>query len=352
MKRPIFYRRGKYVVDYRSQGIRLRTSFETMKAAADHWEQVNAKMAGMEANALKPVVLAPMEIKQSIAQFRKVVDSGRSIECKRIEKYYFEQIFVFLLNECKIRFVHEITQFHLEMFRTSLSEKGLKASTVNRQFNCYRAWLNKCLSWDLIAKNPMAKVGRLGEVPPDIKTWSEEKTAGANKVVLPWLKDVLFFLDRSGRRPIDAARATFGDIDEANKMIKVRSFKGGKIKEQYFQLADDLFERIMEIKELSRREFRAKDTDVIFLNSRKTPVTTNTIGQALRRAGIRDVTPYGLRHTFADGLVDDGVHARDIQLLMGHAKFETTTRYTHRDTKHLRVHVEKRAQKRGVQRVV
>ena len=51
--------------------------------------------------------------------------------------------------------------------------------------------------------------------------------------------------------------------------------------------------------------------------------------EAIGRMGVRSLRPYSCRHTCATALTMAGVEPPIIQMIMRHAKYQTTLRYTH-----------------------
>ncbi|MCC7145769.1 MAG: tyrosine recombinase [Phycisphaeraceae bacterium] len=95
---------------------------------------------------------------------------------------------------------------------------------------------------------------------------------------------------------------------------------------------------LAELRPKLQREDRI--TDRLFLSRTGHPITRIVVWQIVskyaRRAGLRDVHPHTLRHSFATHLLAGGADLRIVQEMLGHANIKTTQIYTHVDRSRLK----------------
>jgi integrase len=76
-----------------------------------------------------------------------------------------------------------------------------------------------------------------------------------------------------------------------------------------------------------------KDHDLVFATRHGGPIERTEDWRAwkalLRKAGVRDARVHDARHTAATLLIEQGVHIRVVQEVLGHTRVTTTERYTH-----------------------
>ncbi len=81
-----------------------------------------------------------------------------------------------------------------------------------------------------------------------------------------------------------------------------------------------------------------KKSSLVFLNDDGKPYTQRTLHSRLRRwckrAGIRERSPYSLRHTFGSLQAEANINQTSISQVMGHTTGRTVARYIANNAEH------------------
>ena len=135
----------------------------------------------------------------------------------------------------------------------------------------------------------------------------------------------------AGLRATEVISLKFSDIDSKRMVIRVEQGKGGK--DRYVMLSPHLLD-------LLRTWWKAARPRGWLFPGRAPaqPMTTRQLNRACHAAAQmakinKRVSLHILRHSFATHLLEQKVDVRVVQVLLGHAKLETTTLYTHVATK-------------------
>ena len=140
----------------------------------------------------------------------------------------------------------------------------------------------------------------------------------------------------TGVRVAELTTLNLADVDFSNKLVRVT---GKRRKQRIVPFGDPAGVAIRNYlgvrdKFLLNAPISKRDEDALFLNYQGTRITTRSVGRMVEKyirlcAGMHNISPHALRHSFATHLLDSGADLRDIQELLGHARLSTTQVYTH-----------------------
>lgn len=253
------------------------------------------------------------------------------------------------------------------------SERGMEGSSVSRHLATIRTFFKWLTANTRITRDPSAsidpptrwkrlpdclsfdQVRRLLDQPrPDDELEQDHGTRRRSSAPTPddlrteharsllWIRDraLLEMLYSSGLRASEITGLTLRSIDPALGGVLVTG-KGNK-------------QRLVPIGKPARAALDhyladcrpallqpgARDRGRVFLSHTGSPLERVALWQIVtrhaRRAGLKDVHPHTLRHSFATHMLVGGADLRVLQEMLGHADISTTQIYTHVDRSHLK----------------
>lgn len=152
------------------------------------------------------------------------------------------------------------------------------------------------------------------------------------------LRDValLELLYAGGLRASEAAGLQIGAVSPRLRVVRVLG-KGNK--ERILPLGEPCMLAIDRYERELRPKLAAPKQRALFVSRTGQPITRVVVWQIVKRhataAGLHDVHPHTLRHSFATDLLAGGADLRVVQDLLGHADLGTTEIYTHVDRSRL-----------------
>ena len=130
----------------------------------------------------------------------------------------------------------------------------------------------------------------------------------------------------AGLRVSEVAALKVSDIDSQRMTLRVEQGKGQR--DRYVMLSPQLLELLRDWWRAARPQawlFPGQNP----VNPMSARQLVRAVDAAAQAAGIaKRVSPHTLRHSFATHLLEQNVDIRVIQVLLGHAKLETTALYT------------------------
>ena len=238
--------------------------------------------------------------------------------------------------------IHQVDNITIREWLSSLHAANKKKSSVARKLAALRTFFQFLVREGIVESNPARLVStpRLEKKLPDHLSVEEAirfiETPDINTDLGVRDCAILELLYATGVRVSELTKLNLADIDFKGKLLRVT---GKRRKQRMAPFGDPALHALLKYVSV-RNSFLQNapaselDPDAVFLNYKGTRITTRSVGRMVDKyihicAGIHNISPHSLRHSFATHLLDSGADLRDIQELLGHARLSTTQIYTH-----------------------
>ncbi|WP_367120780.1 tyrosine recombinase XerC [Staphylococcus capitis] len=240
----------------------------------------------------------------------------------------------------------ELATFEYKDARNYLSflySHNLKRTTVSRKISTLRTFYEYWMTQDESIVNPFVQLVHPKKEQYLPQFFYEEEMEALFQTVeqdsKKGMRDrvIIELLYATGIRVSELVNIKIKDIDMNLPGVKVLG-KGNKERFIPFgEFCKQSIERYLD--EFQPR--KTNDHEYLIVNMNGAPITERGVRYVLndvlkRTAGVTDIHPHKLRHTFATHLLNQGADLRTVQSLLGHVNLSTTGRYTHVSNQQLR----------------
>jgi len=211
----------------------------------------------------------------------------------------------------------------LRRYQLHLTGTGVRPPTINGTVTALRFFFTVTLDRADTVK-PLTFVAEPRKIPVVLSP--EEVARFLEAAPGPKYKAALSAAYGAGLRVSEVVTLKVSDIDSKRMILRIEQGKGRK--DRHAMLSPQLLELLRDWYRIARPQ--------VWLFPGQNPVnplTTRQLNRAVHAAAHmaeinKRVTPHTLRHSFATHLLESNVDIRVIQVLLGHAKLDTTALYT------------------------
>jgi integrase/recombinase XerD len=211
----------------------------------------------------------------------------------------------------------------LRRFQPHQTERGVRPPSINGAVAALRFFFSVTLDRPEMARH-LTFVREPRRIPVVLSP--EEVARLLEAAPGPKYKAALSAAYGAGLRVAEVVALKVSDVDSTRMLLRIEQGKGRR--DRHAMLSPQLLELLRDWWRIARPPgwlFPGRDPLL--------PLTTRQLNRAVHTAAAmaeikKRVTPHTLRHSFATHLLEQNIDIRVIQVLLGHAKLDTTAIYT------------------------
>jgi integrase/recombinase XerD len=285
-------------------------------------------------------------LRAEVHQFLTALESDRGFAANTISAYRndLDQFVTYVKNPpnedhlAPVSAWPELTENHLSAYLLHLRGREYAASTVARKTAALKSFCSFLVERAILRSDPAEKLSapRVEKYTPRSITPSEidqllAQTGRAAAESRPeGLRDLAMLetLYSTGMRVSELVALNVGEID-LERRIAYCTGKGGR--QRIVPLRTSAIQALRNYLTDGRVRLAPNEESALFVNHRGSRLTRQGFWLILkayaRQAGIHDITPHTLRHSFATHALRHGYELRDVQQMLGHVSISTTQVY-------------------------
>ena len=235
--------------------------------------------------------------------------------------------FLRFLATQEVQTLSNLTAHHIRLYYIHLQDKELSSHTVHTCARAIRAFLNFCVTEELLDVSPMRKVAlpKRDKLLPDYLT-AEEVTGLLDACETAREKAAIMILLDTGLRASEFCALNGGHVDHITGAVTVKRGKGNQ--DRMVFLGNRSRKQLLRY---YRQHGKPGPAEPLFMGERSGErITRFGLRLLVARAGERanvEVTPHKLRRTFATWAWKSGIDLKALQGLMGHSDLSTLPSY-------------------------
>ncbi|HET8626960.1 MAG TPA: tyrosine recombinase [Thermomicrobiales bacterium] len=231
-----------------------------------------------------------------------------------------------------------VTQDHLVTYLLHLKERGYQSSTVARKTAALKSFCHFLVERGRLGSDPSTQLSspKVDKYVPRAITPDEvarllAQPGRGGRATPETLRDkaMLETLYSTGVRVSELVALNVECVELSHERVRCTG-KGGR--ERVIPLKPPAVRALRDYLQRARQQIPGSDADrALFLNHRGRRLTRQGFWLILKgyaeTAGIHDITPHTLRHSFAAHELHNGTELRSVQQILGHVSISTTQVY-------------------------